>query len=60
VERAVIVEVKAIELVEPVHRAQLPSSLRWSGCKLGLLINFNVTWLTEKGINRIVNGFPVQ
>ena len=58
VENAVIVEVKAIERVEPVHRAQVLSYLRLSRCKLGLLINFNVKWLSEQGVKRIVNGFP--
>jgi GxxExxY protein len=58
VESAVIVEVKATERVGPVHRAQVLSYLRLSGCKLGLLNNFNVKWLTEEGIIRIVNGFP--
>ena len=58
VENAVIVEVKAIERVEPVHRAQVLSYLRLSRCKLGLLINFNVKWLSEEGVKRIVNGFP--
>lgn len=58
VEHAVIVEIKAIDKVDPVHRAQVLSYLRLSGCKLGLLINFNVKWLTEQGVYRIVNGFP--
>jgi GxxExxY protein len=42
VEESVIVEVKAIELIQPVHSAQLLSYLRFTGCKVGLLINFNV------------------
>jgi GxxExxY protein len=58
VEGVVIVEIKAIHHVEAVHRAQVLSYLRLSGCKLGLLLNFNVKWLTDSGINRIVNGFP--
>jgi GxxExxY protein len=58
VERLVIVEVKAVERVERVHSAQVLSYLRLSGCKVGLLINFNVKWLAEDGIKRIVNGFP--
>ena len=44
VEGAVIVEVKSIERFERVHSAQLLSYLRLSGCKVGLLINFNVKW----------------
>ena len=45
VERSVVVEVKSIEKIEKVHRAQVLSYLRLSGCKVGLLINFNVKWL---------------
>jgi len=58
VEDAVVVEVKAVERLEPVHSAQVLSYLRLSGCKVGLLINFNAKWLTPKGIERIVNEFP--
>ena len=58
VERLVIVEVKSIERFERVHAAQLLSYLRLSGCKVGLLINFNVKWLIEDGLKRVVNGFP--
>jgi GxxExxY protein len=58
VEQQVIVEVKSIERFEPVHTAQLISYLRLSGCKVGLLINFNVKWLIKDGIRRVVNEFP--
>lgn len=58
VEELVVVEVKAVECIDRVHGAQLLSYLRLSGCKVGLLINFNVKWLVENGIKRIVNGFP--
>jgi GxxExxY protein len=58
VEGLVVVEVKAVECLDRVHCAQLLSYLRLSGCKVGLLINFNVKWLAENGIKRIVNGFP--
>jgi GxxExxY protein len=58
VEDEIIVEVKSIERLEPVHSAQLLSYLRLSKRKLGLLINFNVKWLTQDGVDRIVNGFP--
>jgi GxxExxY protein len=54
----VIIEVKAIERFARVHQAQLRSYLRQSNCKVGLLIDFNVKWLTEDGIKRVVNGFP--
>jgi GxxExxY protein len=58
IEGLVIVEVKATERFERVHSAQLRSYLRLSDCKVGLLINFNVKWLAEDGIKRVVNGFP--
>ncbi|MBI3402611.1 MAG: hypothetical protein HY048_14425 [Acidobacteria bacterium] len=38
--------------------AQLLSYLRFSGCKVGLLFNFNVKWLLDNGRRRVVNGFP--
>ena len=57
VDGAIIVEVKAIERLERVRRAQLLSYLKQSKLKLGLLINFNVKWLQD-GIKRVVNGFP--
>jgi GxxExxY protein len=55
VAKRVIVEVKSVEHLLPIHQAQLLSYLKLSGCKLGLLINFNVT-LLKHGIVRIVNG----
>ncbi len=57
VEDCVIVEVKAVERLEPIHKAQLLSYLRLSGLSLGLLINFNVQVLKD-GIQRLVAGFP--
>ena len=57
VEDAVVVEVKALERIGRLHEAQLRSYLRLSGCKVGLLLNFNVKWLQD-GIKRVVNGFP--
>lgn len=53
VERLVIVELKAVERVLPIHEAQLLSHLRLSGCSVGLLINFNVMVLVQ-GIKRFV------
>ena len=58
VENSVVVEVKSIERFERVHAAQLRSYLRLSGCKVGLLLNFNVKWLTAEGIKRVVHEFP--
>jgi len=55
VERSVVVEVKSVEVLAPVHEAQALSYLRLSGCKLGLLINFNVTTLKD-GVRRYVEG----
>jgi len=55
VERKVIIELKAVERLEPIHRAQLLSYLKLSGCKVGLLINFNVKVL-KNGIRRLVLG----
>ncbi len=54
VERSVILELKAVEGVNDVHRAQLLSYLRLSGLKLGLLINFHI-FPVVKGVHRIVN-----
>ncbi len=56
VDGSVIVELKAIERVLPVHEAQLLSYLRMSGLKLGLLINFNSRLLRD-GVRRVVNSF---
>ena len=53
-DNAVIVEVKSIEKIEPVHPAQLLSYLRLTGLRVGLLINFNVSVLKD-GIRRIAN-----
>jgi GxxExxY protein len=54
VENKLIVEVKSIETLAPLHHAQTLTYLRLTGCKLGLLINFNTTLLKD-GIHRIVN-----
>jgi len=54
VEDAVIVELKSVSEIAPIHKAQLLSYLKLSGKKLGLLINFNVIHLKE-GIVRMVN-----
>jgi GxxExxY protein len=51
----VVVELKALETILPVHRAQLLSYLRLGGFKLGYLLNFNVTRMRD-GIVRLVNG----
>ena len=50
----VIVELKAVEALTPVHEAQILSYLRFSGCTVGLLFNFNVVSLRQGGIRRFV------
>jgi GxxExxY protein len=55
VEDKVIVEIKSVDQLLPIHKAQLLSYLKLSGCKMGLLINFNVKLLTD-GIVRVING----
>jgi GxxExxY protein len=57
VEDSVVVEIKAIEQLAPIHDAQLLSYLRLSEKRVGLIINFHVRVL-ENGIKRIVNEFP--
>ena len=57
VEEAVVVEIKAIERFERVHVAQMMSYLKFTDCRVGLLMNFNVA-LFKDGLKRVVNGFP--
>jgi GxxExxY protein len=54
IERKVIVEVKSVEKLLPIHGSQLLSYLRLSNSKLGYLLNFNVVHMKD-GIKRIVN-----
>ena len=54
VENAIILELKACEKVEQIHKAQLLTYLKLSGLKLGLLLNFNVPAMKD-GIVRVVN-----
>lgn len=55
VENLVIIELKAVEKIMPVHKKQLMTYLRLTRMKLGLLVNFNVN-LIKDGIERVVNG----
>lgn len=55
IENKVIIEIKSVDALNDVHLAQILTYLKLSDCKLGLLINFNVS-LIKKGIKRIVNG----
>ena len=56
VDGSVVVELKSIEAILPVHEAQVLTYLKLTGCKLGLLVNFNVAVLKE-GIRRLVLNF---
>ena len=55
VDQRIIVEIKAVEIVQEVHRAQLLGYLKLTDCKLGLLINFNEA-VVKDGVHRVVNG----
>jgi GxxExxY protein len=58
VERSVVVEVKSIEALAPVHEAQLITYLRLGGWEVGLLINFNVSVLKSGIRRRVLNYSP--
>ena len=55
VEEAIIVELKSVEKILPIHEAQLLTYLKLSNLKVGLLINFNVLRIKD-GIKRLVNN----
>ena len=57
VDRSVLVELKCVDRVVPVHKAQLLTYLRLTGYQVGLLLNFNVEKMTD-GIVRLVNTVP--
>ena len=54
VERSVILELKAVDAILPIHKAQLLTYLKLSNVQLGLLLNFNIS-LMRDGVHRIVN-----
>ena len=54
VEEKVVVELKAVERLQPIHIAQVLSYLKLSRCNVGLLINFNVKLLKD-GIRRLIS-----
>jgi len=57
VEKKVVIEIKSVEVIHPVHFKQLQTYLKLSGKKLGLLINFGAVSLKPReGIFRVVNG----
>jgi GxxExxY protein len=54
VEEAIIVELKSVEKIERVHEAQLLTYLRLSALSLGLLLNFNVEYLKDGIVRRVL------
>lgn len=54
IENKLIVEIKAVEALNDIHLAQVLTYLKLSGCKLGLLINFNSVLFTDE-VKRIIN-----
>ena len=56
IEDELIVELKAVDKIDPIHVAQMLTYLKVSGLRLGLLLNFNVE-VMKKGIKRVVNNF---
>ncbi|MCB9170535.1 MAG: GxxExxY protein [Flavobacteriales bacterium] len=56
-ERRLIIEVRSVEALHPIHTAQLLTYLKLTGNRLGLLVNFNEK-LVRNGIRRLVNGLP--
>ncbi len=56
IEKEIIIEIKAVEVLLPVHEAQIISYLKLADKRLGFLINFNVP-LLKNGFKRFVNGF---
>jgi GxxExxY protein len=55
IDKLVVLELKAVKRLEPIHNAQLLTYLRLSGMRLGILLNFNEL-LLENGIKRVVNN----
>ena len=56
VENSILLELKAVEKIEPIHKAQILTYLKLSNIQLGLLLNFNVPVMKE-GLIRVVNEF---
>ncbi|MGO8752953.1 MAG: GxxExxY protein [Thermoguttaceae bacterium] len=57
VENKVVVEIKGVEKIHPIHKKQLLTYLRLTTMRLGLVINFDAEWIRD-GIARVVNGLP--
>jgi GxxExxY protein len=56
IDQCVVVELKSVEALAPIHEAQMLTYLRLTCCPVGLLINFNVPLLKD-GIRRVVNPY---
>ena len=56
VDKKIIIELKAVESIAPIHKAQLLTYLKLTGLRVGLLMNFNVNIL-KQGLHRVVNNF---
>ena len=54
IENCLVIEIKTVEEINPIHQAQLLTYLKLSGYRLGLIINFNTTHL-KNGLKRVVN-----
>jgi len=57
IEKSIILEIKSIENILPIHKSQLLTYLRLSGCRVGLLLNFN-TVLLKNGLRRFIQTAP--
>ena len=55
IEKKFVIEIKSIESLNDIHMAQILTYLRLSGCKLGMLINFNTSQF-KNGVKRVING----
>ena len=55
IDNKLVVEVKAVTALNDLHWAQILTYLKLSGCKLGLLMNFNTVWFKD-GVKRVANG----
>ena len=53
VDKRIVLEIKSVDILHPIHRAQVISYLRVTGARLGLLVNFNVPVL-KQGIRRVI------
>lgn len=56
IEDKLVLEVKSVEQLHDLHLAQILTYLRFSNCKLGLLMNFNVQ-MFKGGVRRVINGY---